>query len=166
MTAIYIALGANLSNDKSAFVTALERLEEKNIAVLAVSGLWRSPSWPPGQGHPDYLNAAAEVAFDGTPEDLLLRLQTVEAEFGRVRTVRNAPRPMDLDILDFRGVCQSTDALALPHPRMLTRGFVLLPLSQIAPDWTDPVSANHLWNFIAQLPLEDTKPIKYVGSFF
>lgn len=165
MTAIYIALGANLSSDKSSFVMALERLEACGVKVLDVSGLWRSPSWPPGQGHPDYLNAAAKVAFDGTPEELLECLQAVEAQFSRIRTVRNAPRPMDIDILDFDGMCVTSEWLTLPHPRMLSRGFVLFPLSQIAPEWIDPVSANHLWDIIARLPWADVKPMEYAGRF-
>lgn len=165
MTAIYIALGANLSSEKGSFVKALERLEAKGVTVLDVSGLWRSPSWPPGQGHPDYLNAAAKVAFGGTPEELLERLQAVEAEFGRIRTVRNAPRPMDIDILDFDGMWVKNERLTLPHPRMLSRGFVLFPLSQIAPEWTDPVSANHIWDIIARLPWAYVKPMTYAGRF-
>ncbi len=164
MKPIYIALGANLSNKKASFIKALELLRQRGVQCLAVSGLWQSPSWPPGQGHPDYLNAAAKVAFDGTALELLEHLQAVEAELGRERTVRNAPRPLDLDILDFRGVVMSGARLTLPHPRMLTRGFVLFPLAQIAPQWTDPVSGQSVEAFIARLPLGDVAPMAYCGA--
>ncbi|MGJ8563502.1 MAG: 2-amino-4-hydroxy-6-hydroxymethyldihydropteridine diphosphokinase [Alphaproteobacteria bacterium] len=166
MTTAYIALGANLSNRKAAFIKALKKLESHGVSVRAVSGLWQSPSWPPGQGHPDYLNAVAEVEFFGAPESLLDILHTVEADFGRVRSERNAPRPMDLDILDFGGMRLDSERLILPHPRMLSRGFVLFPLSQVAPDWRDPMSANHLEHFIARIPLSEVQKMSYQGQFW
>lgn len=166
MSQIYIALGANLSNQKTSFIKALERLEDYSARIIDVSGLWQSPSWPPGHGHPDYLNAAAEISFDGTPESLLELLQSIETEHGRQRTERNAPRTLDLDILDFQGRKQNSETLTLPHPRMCGRGFVLFPLQQIAPEWRDPVSANRLEAFIAKLPLNDVAPMKYRGKFW
>lgn len=166
MSKIYIALGANLSNQKTAFVTALETLSQQGADILHVSGLWQSPSWPPGQGHPDYLNAAAEIRYNETPQNLLTILHTIEAQMGRSPGPRNAPRPIDLDILDFQGRILSTETLTLPHPRMLSRGFVLFPLQQIAPDWQDPASANRLGDFIARLPLADTAPMTYQGRFW
>lgn len=166
MTTAYIALGANLSNRKAAFIKALENLDSRGVAVRAVSGLWQSPSWPPGKGHPDYLNAVAEVGYSGAPESLLDILHAVEADFGRVRSERNAPRPMDLDILDFGGVRLDSERLILPHPRMLSRGFVLFPLSQVAPTWRDPISANHLERYIARLPLKEVEEMSYQGQFW
>lgn len=163
MKPIYIALGANLSNKKASFIKALDALEISGVKTVQVSGLWQSPSWPPGQGHPDYLNAAAQVEFDGSAEELLSILQSTEADFGRVRTERNAPRPLDLDILDFRGEVSTSDRLTLSHPRMRERGFVLFPLFQIAPKWRDPVSGHDLDHYIARLPLSDVAPMEYAG---
>jgi len=161
---VYIALGANLSNPKETFAKALSKLGSRGVTVRNISGLWQSPSWPPGQGHPDYLNAVAEVDFSETAEALLDILNAVELVFGRERKDRNAPRTLDLDILDFGSTVQKTTKLTLPHARMLTRGFVLFPLSQIAPDWTDPLSGLPIQNFIAQLPLKDVEPMHYAGK--
>ena len=126
--------------------------------------MWQSPSWPPGQGHPDYLNAAARVDYGGTAPQLLSILQAVETDFGRIPTERNAPRPLDLDILDFRGQVLNSENLTLPHPRMHERGFVLFPLAQIAPDWHDPVSGKSIDHYIARLPLGDVEPMAYAGA--
>ena len=163
---IYIALGANLSNPKETFIDALDKLSERGIEIVSVSGLWQSPSWPPGQGHPDYLNAVACVNFQGSAENLLSILQDVEMEFGRKRSIRNAPRSLDLDIVAFDQKIVSTESLKVPHPRMLERGFVLLPLQELAPDWTDPVSGHRIDYFITRLPLADVGPIEYVGKFY
>ncbi len=165
MSGIYIALGANLSNQKASFIKALGGLESSGVGIISVSGIWQSPSWPPGQGHPDYLNAVAEVDFSGSPEELLSLLQTTENTLGRVRSERNAPRTLDLDILDFQGRMMQKPALTLPHPRMLARGFVLFPLAQIAPDWRDPLSGEGLEFFIERLPYSDVEPMVYEGRF-
>ncbi len=164
MTRIYIALGANLSNPKETFKAALSLLENRAVSVKRVSGLWQSPSWPPGQGHPDYLNGAAEVEFDGSAKELLTILMDVEAVLGRERAERNAPRTLDLDILDFKGEIHKSGRLTLPHPRMLERGFVLFPLDQLNPEWTDPVSGLPILHFIARLEQDDVAAMKYVGT--
>lgn len=162
---IYIALGGNLSNQKATFETALGQLSDLGVDICAVSGLWQSPSWPPGQGHPDYLNAVAEIAYEGSARDLLAILQNIETDLGRVRSVRNAPRTLDLDIVDFRGVILKTNTLTLPHPRLRERGFVLFPLSQVAPEWIDPVTGHHVEYFIARLLLSDVDAMTYCGPF-
>lgn len=164
--AIYIALGGNLSNQKKTFATALDRLSQQSVAIISVSGLWKSPSWPPGQGHPDYLNAVAKINYDGEATALLDILQATELALGRERSVRNAPRTLDLDIIDFRGQVTQNERLTLPHPRLYGRGFVLFPLAQIAPDWTDPVSGHAINYFTARLPYSDVEPMRYEGLFY
>lgn len=161
---IYIAFGANLSNPKTTFRVAIDLLEKQGVEFIKISGLWQSPSWPPGQGHPDYLNGAAQIAYDGSAQSLLEVLMLVENDLGRARSERNAPRTLDLDILDFKGQILSTPSLTLPHPRMLSRGFVLFPLMQIGPDWQDPTSGQPIIQFVAKLPYQDVSAMKYVGT--
>lgn len=161
---IYIAFGANLSNPKETFRAALSLLENRGVAINRVSGLWQSPSWPPGKGHPDYLNGAAEVQFEGTAGELLTILMEVESVLGRKRGERNAPRTLDLDILDFKGEIHKSENLTLPHPRMLERGFVLFPLDHINPNWADPVSGHSILHFISRLAHEEVAAMKYVGT--
>ena len=164
MKPIYIAFGANLSNPKETFLAAIELLRARGVEVVKTSGLWQSPAWPPGSHQPDYINACAEVGFKGEARELLDILHSVEAELGRKRTVKNAPRPLDLDLLDFRGqVIEDASGMIVPHPRMLSRGFVLFPLEEVAKDWRDPVEGRRLGDWIARLPLVDVTPMQWVG---
>lgn len=155
-----------MSNPKTTFINALNRLSAEGIDIIRVSGLWRSPSWPPGLGYPDYLNAVAEISFSGIPTTLLKVLNGLEAEFGRNRAEKNAPRSLDLDILDYNGLIKQDSKLTLPHPRMLDRGFVLFPLQEIAPEWSDPAQNISIENHIAKLPLSDVAPMQYIGKFY
>jgi len=161
-SAIYIALGANLSNPKETFKAALSALEDLGVKTLSVSGLWQSPAWPEGSKQPDYINACAKVSYVGSAVELLEHLHNIEAEFGRVRGKKNAARKLDLDLLDFNGEMVSDARINLPHPRMLDRGFVLLPLSQIAPDWADPRKNKPIWEHITKLPSKDVLPMCYL----
>ena len=164
MKPIYIAFGANLSNPKVTFKAAISSLETKGVSISKLSGLWQSPAWPPGSQQPDYINACAQVSFNGEARELLDTLHDVEAELGRERTVQNAARTLDLDLLDFRGqLIQDKAGMIIPHPRMLTRGFVLFPLAEIAKDWQDPVSGRGIADWIARLPLADVEEMKWLG---
>lgn len=144
----------------------MDKLADKGVETVEVSGLWQSPSWPPGQGYPDFLNAVAKINWSGTAYELLEILQSIEQSFGRLHSERNAPRPLDLDILDFNGQIIRSELLNLPHPRMLDRGFVLLPLQQVSPNWLDPETGKAISDYIARLPLCDIEPMKYRGVFY
>jgi 2-amino-4-hydroxy-6-hydroxymethyldihydropteridine diphosphokinase len=86
-----------------------------------------------GPAQPDYLNAAVLVDWEGTPIELLDRLQAIEHALGRVRSIPNAPRTLDLDILWIEGTQLETERLTVPHPRLLTRPFALRPLLDVVP---------------------------------
>ena len=164
MKPIYIAFGANLSNPKETFLAAIKSLEARGVGLVKMSGLWQSPAWPPGSNQPDYINGCAEVSFVGEARELLDILHEVEAEFGRKRTVKNAARALDLDLLDFRGqVIEDESGMIVPHPRMLSRGFVLFPLAEIAGEWHDPRQGKEIMEWIARLPLADVVPMQWLG---
>lgn len=129
-----------------------------------MSGVWESPAWPDPHAQPPYKNAVIEVQTDKEPEALLQVLKTFEYAFGRREDVRNAPRPLDLDILDYNGALWDRPGLKLPHPRMCERAFVLLPLSEIAPIWKDPIENRAIYEWIARLELSDIKPLKRLGK--
>ncbi len=162
-SAIYIAFGANLSNPKETFVGAIKALTDKGVRVIKMSGLWQSPAWPAGSGQPDYINACAEVEFDGEAKALLDILHQVEAEFGRKRGKKNAARTLDLDLLDFKGQVMDSGGMTIPHPRMLTRGFVLFPLAEIAPKWRNPEGGIKIEGHIMRLPLIDVDGLCWKG---
>ena len=154
MSECLIAFGGNLSNPKATFQIALEDLCENGFRLKRKSGLWRSPAWPPGSGQADYLNAVVIGDYDGSAEDLLALLHQIEAKQGRVRSIPNAARTLDLDLLTFGSVVQDTEALKLPHPRMLERAFVLIPASELQTQWL---------KYIVKLPQADIRATRYAG---
>lgn len=162
---IYIAFGGNLANPVQSFIDAEAALRSHGVTIARRSGLWQSPAWPAGSGQPDYINAVAEVRFDGQPRALLSILHAVEAEFGRKRDVLNAARVLDLDLLDFRRQVMDHADITIPHPRMMARGFVLFPLSEIAPAWIHPVTGQGLEAAVARLPLADVMPMRRLGAW-
>ncbi len=162
MPPIFIAFGANLSNPKSTFDQAVTLLEGHGVHLVKMSSLWQSPAWPPGSEAPDYLNAVAEITFVGTPQALMSRLLEVETQLGRVRSVKNAPRTLDLDLLVWGRQSKASEHLTLPHPRMLQRAFVLLPLYEIAPDWTDQVHDMTAMQHLSRLQLSDVMALSRV----
>lgn len=132
----YVALGANLGDPVAtvrAASAALARIA--GARLLAVSSLYRTA--PVGlRDQPDFINAVAAMDVDATvlpAPTFLAALFAIEAEFGRVRSVRNAPRTLDLDLLLYGDACRDDPALTLPHPRLAERAFVLAPLAEIAP---------------------------------
>lgn len=152
MSRAYIAFGANLSNPREMLMQAISALGEAGVVIDAVSNLWRSPAWPAGSGAPDYLNAVLSVRTSLNAADLMGFLLSVETAMGRVRSVRNAPRPIDLDLIDYAGQVSNDPHCTLPHPRMEERSFVLLPMGEVVePDWRHPESGRTVEEMIAQL---------------
>ncbi|WP_189581144.1 2-amino-4-hydroxy-6-hydroxymethyldihydropteridine diphosphokinase [Litorimonas cladophorae] len=156
MTECLIAFGGNLSSPKVTFQIALAMLSTRGFEFTAKSGLWQSPAWPAGKGYPDYLNAVVSGRYSGEPEELMTELLSVEAALGRERSVANAPRTLDLDLLIFGDETRNSDHLILPHPRMLTRSFVLIPASEIDENWLQYADA---------LPEAEVRAMRYVEQW-
>lgn len=154
MTECLIAFGGNLSNPKMTFQLALTSICEAGFSLTDKSGIWRSPAWPPGSKQPEYLNAVVRGQYNGEALALLEELQRIETLHGRVRSVPNAARTLDLDLLTFGDLKCQTEALTVPHPRMLERAFVLIPASEIEPKWLKPTWA---------LPEADIRNVRYAG---
>ena len=141
---ILVALGANLpaSSGGSPLLsceTAVNSL--RNIAglhVVAVSPWYRSRPIPPS-GQPPYVNGVARLEGEIDPAHLLQTLHEIEAAQGRERTVRDAARTLDLDIVAIDALVRTTPDPILPHPRMHERAFVLRPLLDVAHDWRHPI---------------------------
>jgi 2-amino-4-hydroxy-6-hydroxymethyldihydropteridine diphosphokinase len=151
---ILIALGANLPSRAGApdatLRAALAELAANGVSIVDVSPFYRTPAWP-DPSDPPYANAVARVETVLTPQELMTRLHATETSFGRTRSARNAPRTLDVDLLDYNGRVEN-GALVLPHPRLDTRNFVLIPLRDVAPGWRHPVSGMSLDSLIAALP--------------
>jgi 2-amino-4-hydroxy-6-hydroxymethyldihydropteridine diphosphokinase len=142
MSTAYIALGANLPfegrSPQQTLARAVTALSDAGLAPHALSGVWRSPAWPPSD-QPDYYNAVVAVHTRGhSPQSLYRQLVTIEQQFGRERRERWAARTLDLDIVAIDDLTGVFEGIELPHPRMHERAFVLAPLAEIAPNWRDP----------------------------
>jgi 2-amino-4-hydroxy-6-hydroxymethyldihydropteridine diphosphokinase len=133
-TRAYVALGANIGEPVQHLRAAVLDLDAlPGTTVVARSSLYRSA--PVGLvDQPDFINAVVAVDTALEPLDLLHALLAIEARHGRVRSVPNAPRTLDLDLLLHGTATMTSPALTLPHPRMHERAFVLLPLVEIAPE--------------------------------
>lgn len=130
----YIGVGANLGDAQATVLAALQRLGP--LGLRRASGLYRTK--PVDAGGPDFINAVAELETALDPVALLAQLQSIEAEFGRERPYRHAPRTLDLDLLLHGDAVRHAPGLTLPHPRLHQRAFVLRPLLELAPELHAP----------------------------
>ena len=136
-TPAYVAIGANLGDAQATVRRAMDDLAALPRTRLAArSSLYRTAPFE-AQG-PDFINAVVELRTGLDPLTLLAELQRLEAEAGRERPYRNAPRTLDLDLLRHGDTTMHSAVLTLPHPRMDERAFVLLPLAEIAPALVTP----------------------------
>jgi 2-amino-4-hydroxy-6-hydroxymethyldihydropteridine diphosphokinase len=129
-----LGLGGNIGNPVKAMASALAVLNaHPHCRVAAVSRLYRTPPW--GKTDQSYFfNSCAAVETRLAPEALLDLCLSIEREMKRERIERWGPRTLDIDVLTYEGVEQDAPRLELPHPRMTERGFVLMPLADIAPE--------------------------------
>jgi 2-amino-4-hydroxy-6-hydroxymethyldihydropteridine diphosphokinase len=156
MVIAYIALGSNLGRRKSAIAAALAHLDtlpDSRIVAVAAFRETLPVDAPPLSG--TFINTAAGLSTMLAPIDLLQELLRIERLLGRVRgdvqktpLLRNAPRVIDLDLILYGGLVLDSPQLAIPHPRMHLRGFVLEPLAEVAPDVVHPImqkTIQELW---------------------
>lgn len=141
MARAVVALGSNLGNRERALsraTAAIAALAETQL--LAASNYYETEpvDVPPAFRNLRFLNAVVLIETSLAPLVLLRALLQIEADFGRVRTVRNGPRPLDLDLILYAGVQMATEDLTLPHPRAHLRDFVLRPLADLG------ISREHL----------------------
>ncbi len=167
---IIIALGANLPGPDGA--PALETLRRAAalldglpcLRLQALSRWYATAPVPPTPGTPDYVNGVALLAprpgaAAPDPAHLLAALQAIEDRFGRARPYPNAPRTLDLDLIDLDGMVRAAPDPILPHPRMHLRAFVLAPLRDVAPGWRHPVLGEGVHRLLAALPPDGIRPL-------
>ncbi|MBI3419535.1 MAG: 2-amino-4-hydroxy-6-hydroxymethyldihydropteridine diphosphokinase [Proteobacteria bacterium] len=159
---ILIGLGANMPSRVGTPIetlrAALQLMPEHGIQVKRVSPFYKTAPVPVSD-QPDFINAVAEIKTHLDPAKVMQKLLEIEQAFGRQRTMKNDPRTLDLDLLDYAGQRLKTEFLELPHPRMVKRAFILHPLRDIAPTWKHPVSRETIRALIAKLPPQEIQKI-------
>jgi len=136
MAEAFIALGGNVGDVRATFDRAIAGLcRDESVRLVARSSDYRTPPWGVTE-QPPFINAVIAVATSLTPHRLLARTQECEQMLGRnrARERRWGPRTIDIDLLAYDDLVLTDQDLVLPHPRMLERAFVLVPLAEIAPD--------------------------------
>jgi 2-amino-4-hydroxy-6-hydroxymethyldihydropteridine diphosphokinase len=154
LTDIYLGLGANLGDPIAQLRRALDELVRRDILIEPIrrSSFYRTPPWGSVADQPWFLNAAVSGTTSQQPLRLLTSLKAIESDLGRrSESPRWGPRPIDLDILLYGRAAMSTPELTIPHPRLTERAFALLPLLEIAPDLTDPLSGRPYTDFMSSL---------------
>lgn len=151
---ILIALGSNLPSSAGTPLDtvkeALTALNTNGVRPVKVSKFYVTEAWP-NPAEPAFVNAVAAVETTFSPVALLRVLHQIERAFGRERQARNAPRTLDLDLLDYEGRIEPGPPV-LPHPAIQSRAFVLVPLREIVPEWRHPMTGKTPSEMIALLP--------------
>lgn len=141
---IVIALGTNLGDRMANLQRALVQLDAAGVKISRTSSVYETaallPEGAPAEWNIPYLNMVVTGEADDTPDGLLAKTQAIQTEMGREDIGRWGPRIIDIDLLDVNGECCVTEHLTLPHPEMLKRDFVMVPLAEIAPDWQHPLT--------------------------
>ena len=138
LVTVYLGLGSNLGDREQNITRALELLAPK-VCIEQVSSLYETE--PVGYlEQPEFLNAVCRGTTELTPWELLTLIKEAESTLGRIPSFRNAPRPIDIDILLYNNQVLYSPQLTIPHPRLEERAFVVIPLAEIAPDLVHPVS--------------------------
>jgi 2-amino-4-hydroxy-6-hydroxymethyldihydropteridine diphosphokinase len=138
-TVIYLALGSNLGDRLANLDQAKKELSLK-ITINQISNAYETPPWG-YESQPPFLNQVLSARTSLNPDELLLFAKGIEKKMGRLKTFTNGPRLIDIDILLFGDQTIHEADLIIPHPRMLERAFVLVPLAEIAPNLVIPSTA-------------------------
>ena len=153
---IHLNIGSNLESQyRSKFDNisiAIDLLIKSKIQINKISNFYETPSYP-NKNFPRFINVGLAINYKNNYYDLLKIIKLIERKLGRIKTKKNDPRVIDIDIIDFKGEIENTNELILPHPRCHLRNFVLYPILQIDPNWVHPIlkkNAQYLINNLNQ----------------
>ncbi len=157
----YIGIGSNLGNKKKNIEFSKYLLDQKQIKVLKVSSMFESLSWP-NPKKPKFINIVIKIKTTLTPYNLMKVCLEIEKTLGRKRFKKNQPRTCDIDVLDYDRKIINEHNLKLPHPRMHTRNFVLLPLFEIDKTWIHPLKKINIKKMLSFIKEYDLISIKLI----
>jgi len=151
MKTVYLGLGSNIGDREGNLAAAMERLAAAGVRVTRVSSIYETE--PVGfEAQRWFLNMVAEAETDLFPMQLLAHTLKIERSLGRVRTIQNGPRTIDIDILLYGKTVIRTARLEVPHPRLAERRFVLAPLVELAPDLRHPLTHKSVREMLEAAP--------------
>jgi 2-amino-4-hydroxy-6-hydroxymethyldihydropteridine diphosphokinase len=157
----YLGLGSNVGDRLAQLEQAVQALARHGVRVLASSSVYETEPVGLVLDQRDFYNACLRIETDYGPEELLGACKEVERELGRVPGVRHGPRPIDVDVLLLGSQTHESPRLTLPHPEVLSRRFVLVPLLELDPELTLPDGARAA-DGLAALP--DGQAVRRVGD--
>ena len=138
MNKTYLLLGSNMGNSRQQLLQAIKLIKKKIGRVTRQSKLYATAAWG-NTNQPDFLNQVIVVETTLAAAELIKNILSIETEMGRIRTVKNAPRIIDIDILFFNKEMIREKDLIVPHPEIQNRRFVLVPLNELSPGLKHPV---------------------------
>ena len=138
MNSVYLLLGSNIGDSEQMLAAARMRIEKAIGNIKKNSSIYRTAAWGK-EDQADFLNQVIIVESKLSAEKILHKIFFIEKEMGRIRTIKNAARVIDIDILFFNDEVVNTETLQVPHPQIQNRKFVLVPLAQIAADLVHPI---------------------------
>lgn len=149
----YVGMGSNLGDRAGYLLLAVRAMLDAGLDVIRLSSIYETAPVD-NVDQPSFLNMVAELRGPTlpSPEQLLARLMRIEYSLGRTRSIPNAPRTIDLDLLIFKDERASTEFLTLPHPRLHLRRFVLVPLNELAPNLVHPALSKCIHELLEQTP--------------
>ncbi len=159
MNKTYLLLGSNIGNSKKQLLTATRQISKRIGAVIRSSSFYTTAAWG-NEDQPDFLNQVLVVETRLSAGEAIALILEIEKKMGRIRTVKNAPRIIDIDILFFNKDIINTPSLTVPHPQIRHRRFVLVPLNELSPNFRHPVfqqSIHHLLKIC-----DDPLPVKKI----
>ena len=148
---VYLGLGANVGNREETLKKAIEMLDAENEIQLLKTSSFIETKPESKVKQPDFLNGAIEIRTILTPRELLNVTQAIENKLGRVSKGNYDPRTIDIDILFYGDDILAEDDLVVPHPMVQDRGFVLKPLSEIAPEFQHPIFQESVEQMLANV---------------
>ena len=153
---IHLNIGSNLNSKHGSrfdnISIAINLLINSKIKIKKISNFYETPSYP-NQSFPKFLNVGIIVHYNNSYLDLLNETKKIEKKLGRIKAVKNNPRIIDIDIIDFNSKIKNSEQLILPHPKCHLRNFVLYPILEIDPNWSHPIfkkNAQFLINKLSQ----------------
>ncbi|HMK04012.1 MAG TPA: 2-amino-4-hydroxy-6-hydroxymethyldihydropteridine diphosphokinase [Ferruginibacter sp.] len=151
MNKTYLLLGSNMGNSQKQLSKAIEHIEKQIGKITRRSGLYSTAAWG-NTDQPDFLNQVIIVQTSLTAAQTMQTILGIEKKLGRLRTVKNAPRIIDIDILFFNKEIIDEEQLTVPHPQIQNRRFVLVPLNELAPNLKHPVLGKTIHHLFIHCP--------------